>query len=85
MLMYQYPYGNTQQLNLDWLLNEWRRWQQQVENMIAPQWSDTDTYTEGAVVILDHVLYICDTATATVGEFVPEEWLPTSFSELLGV
>lgn len=85
MLMYQYPYGNAQQLNLDWLLNEWRRWQQQVENMIAAQWSDTDTYTQGAVVILDHVLYICDTATATVGEFVPEEWLPVTLSDLLGV
>ena len=83
--MYQYPYGNAQQLNLDWLLNEWRRWQQQVENMIAPQWSDTAEYAADDIVILDHVLYICDTAHATVGEFVPEEWQPTSFSELLGV
>ena len=83
--MYQYPYGNAQQLNLDWLLNEWRRWQQQVENMIAPQWSDTDTYTEGAVVILDHVLYACTVATATVGEFEPEEWQPVTLSDLLGV
>ena len=83
--MYQYPYGNTQQLNLDWLLNEWRRWQQQVENMIAAQWSDTAEYAADDIVILDHVLYICDTAHATVGEFVPEEWQPTSFTGLLGV
>ena len=83
--MYQYPYGNTQQLNLDWLLNEWRRWQQQVENMIAAQWSDTAEYAADDIVILDHVLYICDTAHATVGEFVPEEWQPVTLSDLLGV
>ena len=83
--MYQYPYGNAQQLNLDWLLNEWRRWQQQVENMIAAQWSDTAEYAADDIVILDHVLYICDTAHATVGEFVPEEWQPVTLSDLLGV
>ena len=83
MLMYQYPYGNAQQLNLDWLLNQWRIFQQQVENMIAPQWSDTETYAQWAVVIHEHTLFFCDVETATVGEFKSEEWVAFSIADAL--
>ena len=76
--MYQYPYGNSQQLNLDWLLTQWRQFQKQVEDMIAPQWSDTETYAQNDIVIHEHALFYCNTALVTVGEFKPDEW--TSFS-----
>lgn len=83
MLMYQYPYGNAQQLNLDWLLNQWRIFQQQVENMIAPQWSDTETYAQYAVVIHEHILFYCNTENVTVGEFKSDEWTAFSMADAL--
>lgn len=82
MLMYQYPYGNSQQLNLDWLLTAWRNFQKQVEDMIAPQWSDTESYVEHDLVIHDHVLYYCVVANATVHDFVPEEWQTISCADI---
>lgn len=81
--MYQYPYGNSQQLNLDWLLTQWRMFQKQIEDMIAPQWSDTETYVEWNIVIHEHTLFYCSTATATVGEFKPDEWTAFSFADAL--
>ncbi len=80
--MYEYPYGNAQQLNLDWLLTAWRKFQQQVEAMIGTQWSDTETYLENALVIHDHVLFYCVVATATVGEFKPDEWSTINIADI---
>ena len=74
--MYEYPYGNSQQLNLDWLLTEWRKFQKAVEDMIAPAWSATESYSWDApdMVIYNHVLYYCIVEHATVGEFKGDEW-----------
>ena len=72
--MYNYPYGNLQQLNLDWLLTEWRNYQAQIEDMIAPQWSESVSYEEGAVVIYGHVLYRCVVTASTPRIFEGDEW-----------
>lgn len=80
--MYQYPYGNSQQLNLDWLLTQWRQFQKQVEDMIAPQWSDTESYAQNALVIHDHVFYYCTAVAATVGEFKPNEWAALTIADI---
>lgn len=42
--------------------------------MIAPQWSDTETYAQYDIVIHEHTLFYCNTATVTVGEFKADEW-----------
>lgn len=81
--MYQYPYGNSQQLNLDWLLTQWRQFQKQVEDMIAPQWSDTVSYTQNDIVIHEHTLFYCNTGAATIGEFKPDEWTVFSIADAL--
>lgn len=72
--MYNYPFGNLQQLNLDWLLTEWRNYQAQIEDMIAPQWSESVSYEEDAVVIYEHVLYRCVVTTSTPRIFESDEW-----------
>lgn len=79
---YQYPYGNSQQLNLDWLLTEWRKFQKTIEDMIAPQWSNTEAYSNSAIVIYDHELFYCSVANATVGTFIPAEWTKFSIADI---
>ena len=81
--MYQYPYGNSQQLNLDWLLTAWRQFQKAIEDMIAPQWSDTEAYALNDIVIHEHALYYCNTGAATVGEFKADEWTVFSIADVL--
>lgn len=79
--MFNYPYGNTQELNLTWLLTAWRQFQSQVETMIAQPWADSVTYHLNDIVIYDHALYACKVATATPGEFNENEWDPISVAE----
>lgn len=81
--MYQYPYGNSQQLNLDWLLTAWRQFQKAVEDMIAPQFSDTETYTAHSVVIYEHALYTNPAAITAPSEWNPDSWEVTSVAELM--
>ena len=80
--MYEYPYGNSQELNLDWLLTAWRIFQGQIEDMIAPQWSDREVYEEFDLVIHEHVLYYCVNASATPAEFIPEEWQQLNLADI---
>lgn len=81
---YNYPYGDTSQLNLDWILKSWRTFQSQVEAMIAPQYSDSAMYPENSVVIYDHVLYTNPEEITDAEEFTPEHWSPTSITEIMG-
>lgn len=89
-MAYNYPYGNTQQLNLDWILRSWREFQSQIEDMIAPQWSDTESYSMARpdtgnpdIVIYEHELYYCIVPAATVGEFKPDEWQKFSIAQYM--
>ena len=70
-------------MNLDWLLTQWRQFQKQVEDMIAPQWSDTVSYAMNDIVIHEHALFYCNTAAATVGEFKADEWTVFSIADAL--
>lgn len=80
--MYQYPYGNTQQLNLDWLLGEWKSFKENILNMIAPEWSDKQTYTAGTIVIYEDALYRA-ASTPTAGVFDKTQWLLVTLAQLL--
>lgn len=82
--MYEYPYGNSQQLNLDWLLTEWRAFQKQIEDMIAPQWAELTLYVQYDLVIHNHVLYYCSVASATVGTFDTDEWTAITVADIVG-
>lgn len=81
--MFEYPYGDLQKLNLDWLLQAWREFQHQIEDAIAPQWSDTTSYTEDDVVFHDHVLYICTVPASTVRIFKADEWEVTQLIDIV--
>lgn len=72
--MYNYPYGNTSQLNMDWILQSWRQFQRQIEDMIAPQYSESSTYPANSLVIYQHVLYYNPAAITGAGPFDPESW-----------
>lgn len=80
---FKYPYGNSQQLNLDWLINAWKQYQEQIENAIAPQYNENDTYTDPAVVFYNHILYYNLEPIATPEPFTPEHWQSASLVEIL--
>ena len=48
-MAYQYPYGDSHQLNLDWLLSQWRSFQSAVCDMIAPEYSNKKEYPAGSI------------------------------------
>ena len=70
-------------MNLDWLLTQWRQFQKAIEDMIAPQWSDTESYALNDIVIHEHSLFYCNTVAATVGEFKADEWTTFSIADAL--
>lgn len=82
--MYNYPYGNTSQLNMDWILQSWRQFQKQIEDMIAPQYSESETYPADSLVIYNHVLYTNPAVITGPGPFDPESWVTVFISELIG-
>ena len=89
--MYQYPYGDAQQLNLDWILNKI----QEIQNMdsstlqlkaianalISLSYSDTSAYAVNAITYNDTTqkLYRCNTAIGAGGE----AWNPAHWDEIL--
>lgn len=82
-MAYNYPYGNSQQLNLDWILRSWREYQSQIEDMIAPQYSDSDPYPDPAIVVHEHKLYYNNTAINDPEEWDPDHWTETSMADIL--
>lgn len=81
--MFNYPWGNLQKLNLDWLLQEWRQYQAQIEDAIAPQWNDTTSYSENAVVFFNHGLFQCVVESSTVRIFKSDEWESVTLTDLI--
>lgn len=82
-MAYNYPYGNSQQLNLDWLLREWRAFQRQIEDMIAPQYDNSATYTAYSLVIYNHALYGNPNAINVPEEFDPDHWEQIDLATIL--
>lgn len=81
--MYNYPYGNSQQLNLDWFIEAWRAFQEQIENIIAPQYDHTTTYTAFSLVIYNHVLYFNPNAINAPEEFDSNHWQQIDLATIL--
>lgn len=81
--MYQYPYGNSQQLNLDWLINAWRQYQKQVENMIAPQYDHNSAYPDPALVVYEHKLYYNNQPINDPEEWDPDHWIETNLADIM--
>ena len=80
--MYNYPYGNTSQLNLDWFLQSWRVFQSQVEAMIAPQYSNTTEYDANSLVIYDHAFYYNPDPISPAEEWNPDHWTNISIADI---
>ena len=81
--MFNYPYGQSQELNLTWLLNAWRAYQSQIEDAIAPPYSDKVTYAAASLVWYDHTLYTNPTAIEVPEDFDEDHWEKTSIYEIL--
>ena len=80
--MYHYPYGSSQQLNLDWLINAWRTYQRQIEDMIAPQYSNSTEYDANSLVIYDHVFYYNPDPISPAEEWDPDHWIQLSIADI---
>lgn len=80
--MYNYPYGNTSQLNLDWFLQSWRVFQSQVEAMIAPQYDHSIAYPDPAIVIYEHKMYSNNQAINDPEEWDPDHWTQISCADI---
>lgn len=81
--MFNYPYGQSQELNLTWLLNAWRQFQSQIEDAIAPQYSDQIAYPNPVFLWYEHTLYTNPDAIPAPEPWTPEHWVPTSIYEIL--
>lgn len=82
-MAFKYPYGNLQALNLDWLLKQWVEFKAAMENIIAPQYSNTTQYDAGSLVIYQDKLYYNAEAIMVPGDFNAELWTETTVSEIL--
>lgn len=82
-MAYQYPYGDSHQLNLDWLLSQWRSFQSAVCDMIAPEYSNKKEYPAGSLVIVNQVLYTNPEAINYYEEFTPEHWEKITLADYL--
>lgn len=81
--MYLYPHGDSQQLNLDWLINAWKKFQSDVCSMIAPEYSNSATYSLDAVVIYNMQLWRCIEAIQTAEEFNSQHWEKIALADLI--
>ena len=81
--MFNYPYGNTQELNLSWLLKAWRDYQEQIENAIAPQYDEHIAYPDPVFLWFEHVLYTNPDPIPDPEPFTPEHWTVTSLWDIL--
>lgn len=81
--MYLFPNGDSQQLNLDWLINAWRTFQTQVSSMIAPDYSNSSVYPVGSLVIYNMQLWRCTTEVQTEEEFDFLKWEKVSLADIV--
>lgn len=80
--MFNYPYGQSQELNLTWLLNAWRQYQSQIENAIAPQYDEHIAYPDPIFLWYEHELYRNNQPINDPEPWDPDHWTKTSIWEL---
>ena len=88
--MYEYPYGNSQQLNLDWILNKLKEIEgrevdagdlKTIANaLLSLSYNPTSSYQINDIVFdnTSERLYICNTAIPAGGE----NWTPAHWDEV---
>lgn len=81
--MFMYPYGDSEQLNLSWLLQQWREFQMIIMEAIAPQYDESKTYLSGDLRWYEYVLYRCTEDIDDPEQFNAEHWEKTQLSELI--
>lgn len=81
-MAYKYPYGNTEKMNLDWLLSQWVQLKDSFYNLIAPAWAYNVVYAQGSLVMNDSKLYRA-IEEPTTGTFITEEWEEIRLSDIL--
>lgn len=87
-MAFLYPWGNTQQLNLDWILQKIKELEtggtdaaslQVIANaFLAASYSAGTTYNVNDIVYRNEALYRCNTAIASPGE----PWTPSHWDEI---
>lgn len=80
--MFNYPYGNSQELNLTWLLKAWRDYQAQIEDAIAQQYDPAIAYPDPIFLWYEHELYYNNQAINDPEPWDPDHWTKTSIWEL---
>ena len=94
--MYEYPYGNSQQLNLDWILNKLKEFEKSgassadmksiANAMLSASYDAGSAYAVNDVVYNDtlETLYICNTAIPVGGEpWNATHWVAFRVGEVL--
>lgn len=82
--MFNYPYGQSQELNLTWLLNAWRQYQSQIEDAIAQQYNEQIAYPDPIFLWHEHVLYTNNIAISAPEPWTPDHWDVISLWDILG-
>ena len=90
--MYQYPYGDSQQLNLDWIINKLTALSNEIEEhgsdvdleevanaLISITYSSTQAYNTSDIVFYDGHLYRCNTTISAPGEV----WDPAHWDQIM--
>lgn len=88
--MYQYPYGDSQQLNLDWIINKLIELKQSFAGksaeleefanaLISLTYSPTKAYNNSDIVFHDGHLYRCNTTIPAPGEV----WNPAHWDQIM--
>ena len=90
--MYQYPYGDSQQLNLDWIINKLIELSNEIKEhgsdvdleevanaLISITYSSTQAYNTSDIVFYDGHLYRCNTTISAPGEV----WDPAHWDQIM--
>lgn len=88
-MAFLYPWGNTQQLNLDWIIQKIKELESAppgaaeitgiANALLALTYNGGTAYDEGDIVYRNEKLYVCNTTIASPGE----TWNPAHWDEVL--
>ena len=67
MLMYQYPYGNAQQLNLDWLMEQWQTVKESIDGSLQNEIDRVESAITDLLNARDAAVAAANAAQASAG------------------